>query len=87
MALRINQAVCAVALSVIMVCGASAQDNKDLKALEEENAKLRNRVDTLESEIAGIKEMLGKPAEQKAAATTEFTDAEIARLKQLADQC
>ena len=85
MALRINQAVCAVALSVIMVCGASAQDNKDLKALEEENAKLRNRVDTLESEIAGIKEMLGKPAEQKAAATTEFTDAEIARLKQLAD--
>ena len=54
MALRVNQAACIVVLSVSMVCGASAQDNNDLKALQEENAKLRNRVDTLESEIAGI---------------------------------
>jgi len=71
-----------------MVCGVSAQDAKDLSTiltLREENAKLRNRVDALESEIAGIKQMLGKPTEQKTAAPSEFTEAEVTRLKQLAD--
>ena len=85
MTLRINQVVCAVVLSLSMVCGAPAQDNKDLKALEEENAKLRNRVDNLESELSEIKRMLGKPAEPKVAAPVEFTEAEVAQLKKLAD--
>jgi len=85
MTLRINQVVCAVVLSLSMVCGAPAQDNKGLKALEEENAKLRNRVDTLESELSEIKRMLGKPAEPKVAVPVGFTEAEVAQLKKLAD--
>jgi hypothetical protein len=77
--------MCAVVLCVGMVCGVSAQDSNDLKALKEENAQLRNRVDKLENELSDIKKVLAKPVEQKVAAPTEFTEAEITRLKQLAD--
>ncbi|HUI06933.1 MAG TPA: hypothetical protein VL486_07985 [Verrucomicrobiae bacterium] len=83
MAFRTNEAVCAVVLSLSMACGAYAQDNKsmvwgatsqdnkDLQALAEDNAKLRNRVETLENELSDIKKALGKSAEPKAAVLPE----------------
>ena len=82
---RIKHVVCAVVLSVSLVSRAPAQENKDAKTLEEENAQLRNRVEKLENELSEIKKMLGKPAEPKLEAPAEFTPAQVEQLKKLAD--
>jgi hypothetical protein len=82
---RVNEVVCAVVLSAALISSAPAQENQDLKSLQEENAQLRNRVDNLENELSEIKKTLGKPAEPTTPAPVEFTDAQMARLKKLAD--
>ena len=101
---KIHPITCGVILSLAIVCGAKGEgdkgpaggapppDDRELKSLQEDNARLHSQIETLESELTEIQKALGRrgeatttaAAEPKPTAPAQLTEPEITQLKKLA---